>query len=180
MMVREGYHKAMQMLLRIPSSDVCCLTQELDRWEERLEELFAGRPYDIYDAALTATISDFPVSIQPFRDMVGHCLYNWIRQPEHLRLVLLLYIGAQLDSDARADVMPADYNSGRQCAKGMSDQALAHVQIDGMRMDLVKPRYETFDELYEYCYKVAGTVGLMTTPVMGVDPAYKVCHSLLS
>ena len=46
------------------------LIQELDRWEERLEELFAGRPYDIYDAALTATISDFPVSIQPFRDMV--------------------------------------------------------------------------------------------------------------
>ena len=42
-----------------------------------------------------------------------------------------------------------------------------------MRMDLVKPRYETFDELYEYCYKVAGTVGLMTTPVMGIDPTYK-------
>lgn len=51
----------------------------------------------------------------------------------------------------------------------------ACVQIDGMRMDLVKPRYETFDELYEYCYKVAGTVGLMTTPVMGIDPAYKAC-----
>ena len=49
------------------------------------------------------------------------------------------------------------------------------MQIDGMRMDLVKPRYETFDELYEYCYKVAGTVGLMTTPVMGIDPAYKAC-----
>ena len=47
------------------------MVQELDRWEERLEELFAGRPYDIYDAALTATISDFPVSIQPFRDMVS-------------------------------------------------------------------------------------------------------------
>ena len=65
--------------------------------------------------------------------------------------------------------------SGRQRARGMSDLAYAAVQIDGMRMDLVKPRYETFDELYEYCYKVAGTVGLMTTPVMGVDPAYKVC-----
>lgn len=50
-----------------------------------------------------------------------------------------------------------------------------HLQIDGMRMDLVKPRYETFDELYEYCYKVAGTVGLMTTPVMGVEPSYTVC-----
>ena len=49
-----------------------------------------------------------------------------------------------------------------------------------MRMDLVKPRYETFDELYEYCYKVAGTVGLMTTPVMGVDPTYQVCCHLLT
>ena len=65
----------MHLLLRATLSGVCCTVQELDRWEERLEELFAGRPYDIYDAALTATISDFPVSIQPFRDMVGHgCL----------------------------------------------------------------------------------------------------------
>ena len=41
-----------------------------------------------------------------------------------------------------------------------------------MRMDLTKARYATYDELYDYCYKVAGTVGLMTTPVMGVDPLY--------
>ncbi|MCO5584385.1 hypothetical protein L7F22_038311 [Adiantum nelumboides] len=27
-----------------------------------------------------------------------------------------------------------------------------------------------FDELYLYCFYVAGTVGLMTVPVMGVDP----------
>lgn len=46
--------------------------------------------------------------------------------------------------------------------------------IDGMRMDLVKSRYRNYDELYEYCYKVAGTVALMSVPVMGVDPTYKV------
>lgn len=40
-------------------------------------------------------------------------------------------------------------------------------------MDLYKARYETFDELYEYCYRVAGTVGMMSMPVMGLDPAYK-------
>ena len=45
--------------------------------------------------------------------------------------------------------------------------------VDGMRMDLVKSRYENFDELYEYCYRVAGTVGLMSVPVMGIDPANK-------
>ncbi|KXZ41797.1 PSY protein [Gonium pectorale] len=86
----------------------------LDRWEERLEALFDGKPYDELDAALTDTISRFPLHIQPFRDM-----------------------------------------------------------IEGMRMDLVKSRYDTFDELYEYCYRVAGTVALMTTPIMGIEPTYK-------
>lgn len=41
--------------------------------------------------------------------------------------------------------------------------------IAGQRMDLYRSRYETFEELYEYCYRVAGTVGLMSTAVMGVD-----------
>ncbi|MDX2100831.1 MAG: phytoene synthase [Leptolyngbyaceae cyanobacterium bins.59] len=41
--------------------------------------------------------------------------------------------------------------------------------IEGQRMDLYRSRYETFEELNLYCYRVAGTVGLMTTPVMGVD-----------
>lgn len=40
----------------------------LDRWEERLEALFDGRPYDALDAALTDTVSRFPVDIQPFRE----------------------------------------------------------------------------------------------------------------
>ncbi|PSC74699.1 phytoene synthase [Micractinium conductrix] len=86
----------------------------LDRWENRLEALFEGRPYDALDAALTDTISRFPVHIQPFRDMIG-----------------------------------------------------------GMRMDLVKSRYESYDELYDYCYRVAGTVALMSVPVMGIDKSYK-------
>lgn len=38
----------------------------------------------------------------------------------------------------------------------------------------MKSRYNTFDELYGYCYMVAGTVALMSTPVMGIDPSYKV------
>ncbi|QDZ17560.1 phytoene synthase [Chloropicon primus] len=85
----------------------------LERWEERLEAIFAGKPYDMLDAALSDTVAKFPVDIQPFRDM-----------------------------------------------------------IDGMRMDLVKARYNSFEELYEYCYRVAGTVGLMTTPVMGIAPQF--------
>nr|ADW08475.1 phytoene synthase [Lilium lancifolium] len=83
----------------------------LDRWEARLEDLFAGRPYDMLDAALSDTVLKFPVDIQPFKDM-----------------------------------------------------------IEGMRMDLKKSRYKNFDELYLYCYYVAGTVGLMSVPVMGIAP----------
>ncbi|KAH9301435.1 hypothetical protein KI387_013018 [Taxus chinensis] len=83
----------------------------LDRWERRLEEVFDSRPYDMLDAALSDTVSNFPVDIQPFRDM-----------------------------------------------------------IEGMRMDLRKSRYMNFDELYLYCYYVAGTVGLMSVPVMGISP----------
>lgn len=44
--------------------------------------------------------------------------------------------------------------------------------IEGMRMDLTTTRYASFEQLELYCYRVAGTVGLMTQEVMGVDPAY--------
>ncbi|KAG6417180.1 hypothetical protein SASPL_119331 [Salvia splendens] len=47
--------------------------------------------------------------------------------------------------------------------------------IEGMRMDTRKDRYANFEELYMYCYCVAGTVGLMSVPVMGIAP-----ESLLS
>ena len=168
--------------------------QELDRWEERLEELFDGRPYDVYDAALTATISNFPVSIQPFRDMV-----RFLPVSRFLPAFAIMFdwTGHSVDDAAFAlalveanDVphLPNATHSHSRAWLGMclhGGQMLSWrscewrlcwclAQIDGMRMDLVKPRYDTYDELYEYCYKVAGTVGLMTTPVMGVDPSYKV------
>ena len=44
--------------------------------------------------------------------------------------------------------------------------------IEGQRMDLNKFRYKNFAELELYCYRVAGTVGLMTQKVMGIDSAY--------
>lgn len=36
----------------------------LDRWESRLEDLFRGRPFDMLDAALSDTVTKFPVDIQ--------------------------------------------------------------------------------------------------------------------
>jgi phytoene synthase len=41
--------------------------------------------------------------------------------------------------------------------------------IAGQRMDLYRRRYETFSELNLYCYRVAGTVGLMSCAVLGIN-----------
>ncbi len=40
--------------------------------------------------------------------------------------------------------------------------------IDEMSMDMVKSCYANFDELYLYCYDVAGTEGLMSVPVKAI------------
>jgi phytoene synthase len=43
--------------------------------------------------------------------------------------------------------------------------------LDGVEMDLDKRRYATFDELFEYCYRVAAAVGLSCIEVFGyTDP----------
>ena len=41
--------------------------------------------------------------------------------------------------------------------------------VAGQRMDLFKNRYESFEELSLYCYRVAGTVGQMSNAIVGVD-----------
>jgi phytoene synthase len=46
-----------------------------------------------------------------------------------------------------------------------------HDLISGAEMDLTETRYATFERLYEYCYRVAGTVGLTCLHVFGFsDP----------
>lgn len=39
--------------------------------------------------------------------------------------------------------------------------------LDGVGLDLLQTRYETFDELARYCYGVASTVGLMAMHIIG-------------
>lgn len=39
--------------------------------------------------------------------------------------------------------------------------------IDGVEMDLTRNRYQTFDELKDYCYAVASIVGLITIEIFG-------------
>lgn len=39
--------------------------------------------------------------------------------------------------------------------------------VEGVEMDLGSRRYETFDDLYEYCTRVASSVGLMCVEIFG-------------
>ena len=41
--------------------------------------------------------------------------------------------------------------------------------MEGVCMDLFKNRYDTFEELYDYSFKVASVVGLMTSQVFGYE-----------
>jgi phytoene synthase len=43
--------------------------------------------------------------------------------------------------------------------------------IDGVEMDLDRCRYRTFEELYEYCWRVASTVGLICLEIFGTRDA---------
>ncbi len=42
-----------------------------------------------------------------------------------------------------------------------------HWAIDGAEMDLTTDRYQTFDDLYRYCFNVASTVGLICIQIFG-------------
>ena len=49
--------------------------------------------------------------------------------------------------------------------------------LEGMAMDVEFRRFETMDDLMLYCYRVAGTVGLMMCHVMGVSDRRALRHA---
>lgn len=52
--------------------------------------------------------------------------------------------------------------------------------LDGVAMDMSHSRYASFDDLYVYCYRVAGVVGLMMTFILGykTDAAFEYAEKL--
>ena len=57
-------------------------------------------------------------------------------------------------------------------------QALADELIEGVRMDLTIDRYDTWDDLWLYCYRVASTVGLMSMYVTGAETMEAVPYAI--
>ncbi len=50
--------------------------------------------------------------------------------------------------------------------------------MEGVMMDLGKKRFNNFDELYDYSYKVASVVGLMTTEIFGYEDDRALQHAI--
>ena len=50
--------------------------------------------------------------------------------------------------------------------------------MDGVAMDIEFKPFETFDELYVYCYKVAAVVGLMTSEIFGYSDKQALQHAI--
>lgn len=48
-------------------------------------------------------------------------------------------------------------------------QADFHALLDGVETDLIQNRFATWDELEEYCYRVASAVGLLSMSIFGLD-----------
>lgn len=65
---------------------------------------------------------------------------------------------------ARDALWPAFRDS---CNRHRLSQPLLRHFIGGQLLDLRKTRYATFEELYDYCYKVASVVGLLCIEVWG-------------
>ncbi|CAE7706535.1 CYP97B3 [Symbiodinium microadriaticum] len=110
-------------------------------------------------------------------------IYNWCRSTDELvdgpeaanttmadleeweeRLNRIFQLQVPADGD------PADLAMVDSIRKFSLIQRPFQDMVGGMAMDLVKERYATFYELEVYCYRVAGTVGIMTLPVLGFDP----------
>lgn len=112
--------------------------------------------------------------------------------PSHCReRVLMLYQWCRRCDDA-IDEAP-DAQSARTTLAKMEDRKLAGATlagprwvddwqrsefIAGMRMDIESRRYQTLEELEQYCFRVAGVVGLMMCPLLGAEPEMGAPHAV--
>ncbi|MDZ4771170.1 MAG: squalene/phytoene synthase family protein [Chloroflexota bacterium] len=90
--------------------------------------------------------------------------------PESIREALDAWRGQALHSHPPAEQMVA-YAWADARARCAIPVGYAEQLIDGVAGDLIKKRYQTFDELAAYSYGVASTVGLMAMHIVGFNQA---------
>jgi len=73
---------------------------------------------------------------------------------------------AYSDGPCQNSILPAFRESVRQYS---IPAQYFHWIIDGAEMDLDTPQYETFDDLYKYCFHVASAVGFVCLQIFGFE-----------
>ena len=158
-------------MLQLPDSPLCMKTSvSVDESYKLCQQLTAKYSKSFYLGTLL---------MSPVKRRAIWAIYAWCRRTDEL-----------VDGPAAAMTTPETLDLWQQQLESIFagnpvddfDMALAdtiqHFPMDiqpfkdmiaGQRMDLYRSCYQTFDELYLYCYRVAGTVGLMSTAVMGID-----------
>jgi phytoene synthase len=86
-----------------------------------------------------------------------------LRKVEQLRRRLEAVYRQGADAQEHA----VDRAFARVAERSSLPRALPEALLEGMEMDARGVSYDSWDELYGYCFRVASTVGLMMTRVMG-------------
>ncbi len=144
-------------------------------------------PFEAYDYCRRIT-----------REAAGNFYYAFVTLPRHRRRAMYAaYAYCRLCDDLADDDLPLEQKTQqireindrlRNARNGHPDapvfEALAHASADfqipyedlsevsrGVEMDLTVSRYETFEDLATYCYRVASAVGLICIAICGYsDP----------
>ena len=101
------------------------------------------------------------------RATIDRTIEQWERELDRV------YLGLDTESSGESDCAPVMRAWADTLERYSISRALPGELIEGVMMDLQSPvRYDTFEELRDYCYKVASVVGLMTSEIFGYsDPA---------
>jgi phytoene synthase len=111
-----------------------------------------------------------------------YAIYAWMRQADDLadeaggveeKTRRLEAFSRQTDAVIRGDAAADDHPLWPALRQTVVDYRIPavylHAMIDGQLLDMRVRRYDTFDRLYDYCYKVASVVGLTCIEVWGYE-----------
>ena len=145
-------------------------------------------------ATLAAPLEAYEYCRRITREAAGNFYYAFVTLPRHRRRAMYAaYAYCRLCDDLSDDDLPIDEKTRRiqgidalleEARAGNPDgpvfEAIAHAAAEydipyedltevarGVEMDLTISRYETFEDLATYCYRVASVVGLISIQIMG-------------